>query len=63
MPNSGRCELGCLCIRLYLTDGRSDRQFNIVIRIGDADFVRIFVADLHADAAYRSANLGQLSCA
>ena len=36
LPKRGRCELVYLCARLYVTDGRSDRQFSIVIRIGGA---------------------------
>jgi hypothetical protein len=43
MPNSGRCEFVFLCARLYVTNGRSDHLFNIVIRIGGAsnDYFRL----------------------
>jgi hypothetical protein len=34
MPNRGRCEFVYLCAWLYITKGRGDRQFSIVIRIG-----------------------------
>src|SRR5258708_8919891 len=34
MPNRGRCDLVYLCARLYATNGRSDHQFNILVRIG-----------------------------
>ena len=36
MPNRGRCKLVYLCAELHVTNGRSDRQFSIVIRIGSA---------------------------
>jgi hypothetical protein len=36
MPNSGCCEFVYLCVRLYVINGRSDHQFNIVIHIGGA---------------------------
>jgi hypothetical protein len=38
MPNRGCCEFVCLCSGLYVTNGRSDRQFSIVIRIGGAPY-------------------------
>ncbi len=36
VPKRGRFELVYLCAGLYVTNGRSDRQFSIVIRIGSA---------------------------
>jgi hypothetical protein len=36
MPKRGRFEVVYLCAGLYVTNGRSDRQFSIVIRIGSA---------------------------
>ena len=40
MPNRGRCELAYLCAGLYAPNGRDDRQFSIVIRIGARRTIR-----------------------
>ena len=44
MPNRGRCEFVYLCARLYVTNGRSDHLFNIVIRIGGAPNGSVLIA-------------------
>jgi hypothetical protein len=57
MPNSGRCEFVYLCARLYVINGRSDHQFNIVIRIGgtpNADYLVLSRCGHRGRVDYRS---------
>jgi hypothetical protein len=55
-PNSGRCGFVYLCAGLYVTNGRSDRQFWLAVDPGLAASPNRFVghpaygiSDLHAD--------------
>jgi hypothetical protein len=48
LPNRGRSEVEYLCGGLYVTNGRSDRQFSIVIRIGGRAVRRIGAASIRA---------------
>ena len=57
MPNSGRYELVYLCIGRYVTDGRCDRQFSIVVRVSDvpnADYAQRRLAVTLQPAALRA---------
>src|SRR5260370_22862879 len=60
LPNSGRCESVYLCARLYMINGRSDHQFNIVIRIGGAPIMQSGMRSLWCLlSSYRSDRSGR----
>lgn len=48
LSNRGRSEVEYLCGGLYIINGRSDRQFSIVIRIGGRAVRRIASASIRA---------------